>query len=254
MNDRRKGRMVHILKREAFTPSEIAEGVNLTVEECYQLEKLYLDSRPPRLKGGDNVNLVESNTRAMANMIVDWALENGRWPRSREFGYYNGLPSTDALQRWRGHLFGRDHGGVWTAITTELFDRLTPSLVMTIPNQTHMRNAISRYGGIERILKDGGGRFVQKDDYGTLWETPTFELTNDERALWVEVVNSTPRKDPETYETVLVNGKPVYDHYFLRVPPDTETARDAVAWTGWLDGETRIGYSIPSFSGFAAQS
>ena len=50
-----------------------------------------------------------------------------------------------------------------------------------------------------------------------------------ERAQVVEVVNATPEPDGS------------YRRYFLRVPPQVRTAREAVAWTfGFEDAERFI--------------
>src|SRR5262249_23597685 len=58
---------------------------------------------------------------------------------------------------------------------------------------------------------------INQDDHGKLWHCT---LTADDEPLHVvEVVNATPEPDGS------------YRRYFLRVPPASRTARQAVAWT-----------------------
>ncbi len=67
----------------------------------------------------------------------------------------------------------------------------------------------------ERFIAEGGAYRVAQDETGTLWR---------QRWRWeawaaVEVVNGTPEPD----------GK--HKHYFLQVPANMRSAREAVAWT-----------------------
>jgi hypothetical protein len=63
---------------------------------------------------------------------------------------------------------------------------------------------------------------VHRDETGVLWRV---EFDDDEPLVMVEVINSTPEPDGSRRT------------YFLRVPPDTETAREGVAWTFGLTAE-----------------
>lgn len=63
---------------------------------------------------------------------------------------------------------------------------------------------------------DAGAKELHRDDYGTLYRA---ELPGDEPLVMVKVVNSTAEPDGS------------FKDYFLRVPPQTRTAREAVAWT-----------------------
>ncbi len=86
--------------------------------------------------------------------------------------------------------------------------------------------------GYERFLDIAGTELVAQDDFGKLWRT---ELDIDGEPLHVvEVVNSTPDPDGS------------YRRYFLRVPPASRTAREAVAWT--------FGFDDPSEYLLAAES
>lgn len=74
---------------------------------------------------------------------------------------------------------------------------------------------IERFGQ-ERFLRESGAQKINSDDWGTLWRK---EIKNDEPVVMVEVLNSTPEPDGE------------FKTYFLRVPPTTKTAREAIAWS-----------------------
>ena len=73
---------------------------------------------------------------------------------------------------------------------------------------------VERYG-TERFLKDGGANIINQDNSGVLYRR---EIPDDEPLVMVHV------QDPSTDR-----------EYFLRVPPTTQTARQAVAWTFEMD-------------------
>jgi hypothetical protein len=85
-----------------------------------------------------------------------------------------------------------------------------------------VRRVMLEYFGFDRYLRDCDAKKVHSDETGTLWRV---DLPNDEPLVMVEVVNSTPEPDG-TSRT-----------YFLRVPPNTRTARAGVAWTFGLTEE-----------------
>jgi hypothetical protein len=77
------------------------------------------------------------------------------------------------------------------------------------------RVMVERYG-VERYLFATGAERVQEDECGVLYRK---EMSGDENLAMVQVINSTAEPDG------------TFKHYFLRVPPQMETAREAVAWT-----------------------
>jgi hypothetical protein len=77
------------------------------------------------------------------------------------------------------------------------------------------RTLIERYGQ-ERYLRDTGAQIIHQDDFGVLYRK---HVEDDEPYVMVKVVNATPEPDG------------TFKDYFLRVPPDMQTARQAVAWT-----------------------
>lgn len=105
-------------------------------------------------------------------------------------------------------------------------------------NQEVKRVKIERYG-YERFMKDGGATKVAEDEYGVLWHrmllprAPNRRMTrgqgfqpgDGDYLAMVEVVNGTPEPDGSI------------KHYWLRVPPDVRTAKEAVAWTYGLTAD-----------------
>jgi hypothetical protein len=77
------------------------------------------------------------------------------------------------------------------------------------------RVKIEKYGE-QRYLEDSGSEVLMEDEYGVLLHK---EIPDDEDIRMVKVLNSTPEPDG-TIKT-----------YFLRVPPETRTARAGIAWT-----------------------
>lgn len=92
---------------------------------------------------------------------------------------------------------------------------------ITVPEIEQEDNAeirrilIERYG-LSRYILDSGAQKIHEDDSGVLYRK---ELVNDEPLVVVMVKNSTPEHDGS------------FKNYFLRVPPEVETAKEAVAWT-----------------------
>jgi hypothetical protein len=95
-------------------------------------------------------------------------------------------------------------------------DQLTPPEIIGERNAEIRRVMIELFGQ-ERFLRESEAKVVDTDEtIGTLWRV---SLPNDEPLVMVEVENSTPEPDGSIRR------------YYLRVPPQIETARAAVAWT-----------------------
>ena len=73
--------------------------------------------------------------------------------------------------------------------------------------------------GEARFLEESGAEILDEDLYGTLYRKVLPNARDEEPIVMVRVVNSTPEPD---------GTKKIY---WLRVPPDTKTAHEAVAWT-----------------------
>ena len=78
------------------------------------------------------------------------------------------------------------------------------------------RRVMLEHFGFERYLRESGAKKQHTDEYGTLWRV---NIPGDEPLVMVEVINSTAEPDGS------------FRTYFLRVPPQTSTARAGVAWT-----------------------
>lgn len=77
------------------------------------------------------------------------------------------------------------------------------------------RVLVERYG-YEQYLNDSNAEKIQEDERGAIYKiTSTFGI----EITLLAVQNSTPEPDGS------------FKKYFLRVPPDTRTAREAVAWS-----------------------
>lgn len=80
---------------------------------------------------------------------------------------------------------------------------------------------LERYGPSKYLL-DSGAKQVHRDGCGRLYRK---DMAGDEPLVMVRVTNSSPEPDG------------TFREYFLRVPPTTQTAREAVAWTFGLTAE-----------------
>ena len=113
---------------------------------------------------------------------------------------------------WGLHVW---HGVRVPALVIEHPEQITVAMIEAEANAEVRRVMVERYG-LARYILDSGAQKMQEDDFGVLYRK---EQKSDEPILMVKVVNSTPELDGS------------YKDYFLRVPPDTKTARGAVAWT-----------------------
>lgn len=77
------------------------------------------------------------------------------------------------------------------------------------------RVMIERYG-VQAYIKDIGAEEIDRSEWGVLFRK---ELKDDEALVMVEVTNKTAEPDGS------------YKNYFLRVPPQMMTAKEAVSWT-----------------------
>ncbi|MER7110323.1 DUF6745 domain-containing protein [Streptomyces sp. NPDC000229] len=118
-----------------------------------------------------------------------------------------------ALYAWRGMPVPGEFLAELAALTAE---RIRDE------ENAELRRVMLEHFGYDRYLSESGARPVHRDETGVLWRIP---LSDDEDVVMVEVVNSTPEPDG-TSRT-----------YWLRVPPSTRTAKEAVAWTFGLAAE-----------------
>ncbi len=120
-----------------------------------------------------------------------------------------------ALSSLDGYALYAWHGSTVPRWIIEQPEKITIPAIMKEFNAEIRRVMIDRYG-IEKFIKGSGAQQIQRDECGVLYKK---EFDNDEPLVMVKVKNSSKEPDGS------------YKYYFLRVPPDTKTAREAVAWT-----------------------
>jgi hypothetical protein len=135
--------------------------------------------------------------------------ENGRLHRGD--GPALAYPDTFALHAWRGMPVPADFIGTLSSLTAERIGGEA---------NAELRRVMLEHYGYDRFLRESGAQPLHHDETGVLWR---IDLPGDEPVVMVEVVNSTPEPDG-TSRT-----------YWLRVPPQTRTARAGVAWTFGVD-------------------
>jgi hypothetical protein len=123
------------------------------------------------------------------------------------------------------------------AVTKKLVegrDKLTAKDVLAEGNQ-EVRRLMLDVIGIEKFLKEVGGKAIKSDEYGTLWVCEEYQ----ESTRWTRPGRSNGYQAQQIFESLtiveVVNKTPEPDgtfrHYFLRVPPRYKTPKGAVAWT-----------------------
>jgi hypothetical protein len=130
---------------------------------------------------------------------------------------------TVRLERWRSvrSNWGADRrAGAWPEEPIQLSD---PAVARWTPLIDAFAAGLFYYWiGTEEILREGGARHVAEDPYGKLWESDAGMRSTH---LLLEVTNGTT--EPDGTRRV----------YFLRVPPEVMTPREAVTWTYGLSAE-----------------
>lgn len=83
-------------------------------------------------------------------------------------------------------------------------------------HNAEVRRVLLERMGVERYIREIGAKPIQRDEWGTLYRV---DIPNDEPLVMVAVVNSTREPDGS------------FKDYWLRVPPNMRSAREAIAWT-----------------------
>ena len=123
------------------------------------------------------------------------------WPDGSKFFVWHGIPASEAVILHP--------------------DKITTADIEEQSNAELRRVLMERYGP-ERYMRETGAFEMHRDEFGILWGKAQF---NTEALLMVQVVNSTPEPDATR------------KNYWLRVPPDMTTAKEAVAWTFRMDAD-----------------
>jgi hypothetical protein len=108
---------------------------------------------------------------------------------------------------------------------------------------TEVRRILLDRMGVERYLREIGAtvRHEDADQYGFPRRLLVADIGDVEPLCVVEVVNTTPEPigyTPKEGENGLWRGHRWHKKYMLRVPPECQTAQEAVAWTFFGDAET----------------
>lgn len=90
-------------------------------------------------------------------------------------------------------------------------------ILFGISNQEIRQQMIKDNGGFENLIKKVDHDIIHTDDFGTLFRVLYKE--RNQFYYFVKVINGTPEPDGS------------YREYYLEVPPDMDTAKEAVAWT-----------------------
>lgn len=114
------------------------------------------------------------------------------------------------------------HGVLVPAFVVVRPDWITVEHVEKEQNAEVRRVMVERMG-YERYILESGAKLIHTDETGALYRK---EFTDDEPLTVVHVVNSTAEPDG------------TFKKYMLRVPPDVQTAREAVAWTFGMSVES----------------
>ena len=135
--------------------------------------------------------------RGTRRIVRGWVSHVGKTDRC---AYVRDLRTATALAEHLNFMHQVQRGS--RRVTLRSIDRQT--------NAELQRELIDAYGGLERYLADAGAKVVHEDETGRLVRREA----GDEPIIAVQVVCPTTGRQ-----------------YVLRVPPETKTAREGVAWT-----------------------
>jgi hypothetical protein len=122
-------------------------------------------------------------------------------------------PDGYGLHAWRGMPISGEVAAALPHLTVEQIRG---------EDNAEIRRVMLEHFGFDRYLAESHAIKVGTDEAGILWRV---DVPGDEPLVMVEVINSTP--EPDGTSRV----------YFLRVPPDTRSAREGVAWTFGLTAQ-----------------
>jgi len=158
-------------------------------------------------------------TEQMKLAMFAFYKREGRWPMAREYKLANELPPYRQWM-WRGY----DELNTYDVRSIDVWERIiardkrcTPQMAISFRNVLARKEAIDRIG-FQTFLKKKLATVREEDpEWGTLYELPG--ETPSEPMVMLKVINSTAEPDG------------TFSEYYLRVPPNMQTAREAVRWT-----------------------
>jgi hypothetical protein len=113
------------------------------------------------------------------------------------------------------------HGAFVTRDIIEHPESITVSQIESEQNIEIRRVLLERFGEA-KFLEESGMTPLHEDEFGILYKR---DFVGDEPLTVVKVTNATPEPDGSI------------KNYYLRVPPDMQTAQQAVAWTFGFDDQ-----------------
>jgi hypothetical protein len=128
-------------------------------------------------------------------------------------------PAVEFSDGFRIHSW---HGTLVSEYIIERPEEITVEKINSEINTEVRRVMIERFGQ-GRYLSESDSLKIHHDEFGELYRK---QVEDDEPLVMVKLRNSTAEPDG------------TYKYYFLRVPPDTSTAREAVAWTFGMNAVT----------------
>lgn len=147
----------------------------------------------------------------------------GWWRAERDICLMADRPTTvelDARNRPHGRISFADGFCVYAIhgvrVEERIFQRNFSVRDIDRESNAEVRRVMIEMYGVLRYLMDSKAELIHRDEYGELYRKP---IQGDEAIVVLKVMNSTPEPDG------------TYKEYFLRVPPQMRSARQAVAWT-----------------------
>lgn len=154
--------------------------------------------------GVSRVKMISERAHGVRRIVRDYGTfpARGCTPRSQAVRVLNAAAELADHLNFLEANAKRRRGKAWLATLRER--------IAKVENVEHQRELVDLYGGLDAYMADAGAVAAHQDETGTLWRRETAAET----IAAVEVVcPSTGRR------------------YMLRVPPETATAREGVAWT-----------------------
>lgn len=126
-------------------------------------------------------------------------------------------PAVEFADGWRIHAW---KGVVVPNWIVETPARITAAIV-DFPYDAWVRRCMIDILTPQRFIAEGGAICFSSDATGRLWRRRWWNSRDNTSDAWaaIEVVNGTPEPDGS------------HKHYYLQVPPEVQTPREAVAWT-----------------------
>jgi len=219
-------RRITKIKKDGFSHFETIARDWMAADEFYWMAAYHFPHTKLKARVSDDISkplnlwvelLLSATSFLFCQNVCFVFLKPTKCHHDEQFRFHH--PTRAAVHFIDGSEYHNWHG---IAIPDDIVDnpkKLKFDRIMNERNAEVRRALIDMYG-FEKFIQHAFPRKLQEDEYGVLYE---HRLPDDEPILVVKVTNSTPEPDG------------TYREYFLRVPPDTETAKEGVAWSFHLE-------------------